>query len=243
VRRLRYRIPVQGLPERFRGFRFTQVSDLHLSHVHTGVDRLAREVNREEPEAIFFTGDFVNRSHHLEPTLHLLSQLRPRLGAWAVLGNWERNWEIDVSFIRREFAARNVRLLVNEAMPLLAGDPGLYVAGVDDPHTGRANLGLTLDGIPRTATTLLLSHHPSVGPPAARRGVALTLAGHNHGGQFNIPGMPMFWMAPIELKYLAGLFDLGGRYMYVSRGLGTTGPRIRIRSPREITTFMLWPAD
>ena len=242
MKRRRLRIPAPGLPERLRGFRFTQASDLHLPRMHSGVDRLAQAINEEEPEAVFLTGDYINRSRRLDPVLRFLSRLRTRFGVWAVMGNWERNWGFDEAVVRREFAARGATLLNNEAQPVMPHDPGLYVAGVDDALSGQPNLAQALAGVPKSATKILLSHHPSVALRASAFGVLLTLAGHTHGGQFVLPGLPLLWMLPVEKRYLSGLFDLGGSYLYVTRGIGTTGPRFRLRAPSEIVTFTLWPA-
>ncbi len=246
MKRRRLRIPVKGLEERLRGFRFTQASDLHFTHVNSGVDRLADTINAEEPEAVFLTGDFVSRSHRLDPVLHFVSLLRPRFGVWAVMGNWERNeigWCLREDVIRRELAAAGAVLLNNEAQPIMGGDTALCVVGVDDALTGRPDLETALSGVPKSTTKILLSHHPSVGLQAARHDIAVTLSGHTHGGQVAIPGVPPVWLLPLERRYLAGLFDLGGSYLYVSRGVGTTGPPFRLWAPNETATFALWPEE
>ena len=232
---------MHGLPERLAGFRLTHLSDLHMGYVDGGGDRLADAVNREEPEAVFITGDFINRSRKLDPVLHLVSQLRPRFGIWVVMGNWERGWELDDEVLRRVFASRGATFLNNESQPVVPNDASLYVVGVDDAFFGAPDLHRALEGVPAEAVKIMLSHHPSMGPEGARRGIALTLSGHTHGGQFNIPGVPMRWLQDVEQRYLSGLFDLGDGYMYVSQGVGTTGPHFRIRTEGEIATFSLWP--
>jgi len=246
VKRRRLRIPVKGLAERLRGFRFTQASDLHFRNAHAGIDRLADTINAEEPEAVFLTGDFVSRSHRLDPVVRFVSLLRPRFGVWAVMGNWERNeigWCLREDAIRRELSAAGAVLLNNEAQTVMAGDSALYVVGVDDALSGRPDLETALHGVPASATKILLSHHPSVGLRAPKHGIAIALSGHTHGGQFAMPGIPLMWLLPLERRYLAGLFDLGGSHLYVSRGVGTTGPPLRLWAPNEIATFMLWPEE
>ena len=42
-----------------------------------------------------------------------------------------------------------------------------------------------------------------------------------------------------HLVLAAGLFKIGESFLYVNRGLGTTGPPIRIGSPPEITHITL----
>jgi predicted MPP superfamily phosphohydrolase len=39
--------------------------------------------------------------------------------------------------------------------------------------------------------------------------------------------------------FIAGLFKIGKSHLYVNRGLGTTGPPIRINAPPEITHITL----
>jgi predicted MPP superfamily phosphohydrolase len=48
-------------------------------------------------------------------------------------------------------------------------------------------------------------------------------------------------IAPARLAtmFLAGLFKIDESHLYVNRGLGTTGPPIRIGAPPEITHITL----
>ncbi len=243
MKRLRFRLAAPGLPPRLAGFRFTHLSDLHCGHVDSRLDRLADAVNAEEPEAVCITGDFINRSRKLDPILHLVSRLRTRYGIWVTMGNWERNWRLDEDAIRYALAAKGATLLNNEAVPAIPGDESLYVVGLDDPFFGEADLDAALHGLPERAVKVMLSHHMASAFDAAKRGVLLSLTGHTHGGQFNLPFVPKMWLQRMEREHVAGLFDLGGGYLFVSRGLGTTGPHMRIRCESEIATFSLWPVE
>ena len=83
-------------------------------------------------------------------------------------------------------------------------------------------------------TTILLSHNPDIFFDAARRGVALVLSGHTHGGQIRIPGLPVLVrMSRYRLDH--GHYETDGAQLVVSRGLGVTGMPLRIAcSPEAI---------
>jgi predicted MPP superfamily phosphohydrolase len=45
--------------------------------------------------------------------------------------------------------------------------------------------------------------------------------------------------ARLSTVFLAGLYKIGQSHLYVNRGLGTTGPPIRLGAPPEITHLTL----
>jgi len=49
-------------------------------------------------------------------------------------------------------------------------------------------------------------------------------------------------MIPFLIAYWRGLYELGsGRRLYVSRGVGTWGPPIRVLAGPEVTLFIIEP--
>src|SRR5262249_61733128 len=87
---------------------------------------------------------------------------------------------------------------------------------------------------------VLLVHQPAAFPTAAALGVPLTLAGHTHGGQVALPGLPAANPARLLMtQYDSGTFRSGHAVLHVNRGLGTSGQRVRGAVPREITVVTL----
>jgi len=87
---------------------------------------------------------------------------------------------------------------------------------------------------------VLLAHDPALFPEAAAGGVDLTLSGHTHGGQLGLP----FFARRINLARLttpltSGLYRVGTSTLYVNRGLGTTGPPVRLGVAPEIAVLTL----
>lgn len=85
--------------------------------------------------------------------------------------------------------------------------------------------------------SILLYHQPQNFEKAAAGGIGLQLSGHTHGAQV----LPIRPVARLIYPRLRGLFCIGGSYLYVSRGVGTGGPPMRLGSPPEITLIRLHP--
>ena len=131
----------------------------------------------------------------------------------------------------------------------LDGTP-LHVIGLDDRGRDWARgvvsdtcLAELLAAAPADATVLLLSHRPDIFRQAAGL-VPLTLSGHTHGGQLAIPwfGRRRRNLAEFITSFDRGLYNAEGSYLYVNCGLGVTGLRIRLFTPREISVYELAPA-
>ena len=92
----------------------------------------------------------------------------------------------------------------------------------------------TLKDIPDDDPILLLTHSPDVFPDIPAR-VSLTLAGHTHGGQVNLPlvGRPIV-PSKYGQRYAAGHIIEQGRHLFVSTGVGTSIIPVRFRVPPEI---------
>ena len=70
--------------------------------------------------------------------------------------------------------------------------------------------------------------------------VALTLAGHTHGGQIRLPFVPPFWApSAYGARFAYGHIVEQGRHMIVSGGLGTSKVPLRLGMPPEIVRVTL----
>jgi hypothetical protein len=98
-----------------------------------------------------------------------------------------------------------------------------------------------LASAPEKAPILLLSQRPDAFAQAAVAGVALTLAGHTHGGQLAIPWPGRRHRNPTEIMtpFTRGLYKHDGSNLYVNWGLSVTGQRVRLFTPREIAVIEL----
>ncbi len=86
---------------------------------------------------------------------------------------------------------------------------------------------------------LLLTHNPDIFPTVPER-VALTLAGHTHGGQVRLPwiGTPIV-PSRFGQRFAAGHVVEGGRHLFVATGVGTSIIPVRFRVPPAVTLLLV----
>jgi len=241
----RVSIAVTGLDPAFDRFRIVQLSDLHLGS-HCPRERVARWVRRAnalEPDLIALTGDYVTsgvRFH--EDIAAALGELRAREGVLAVMGNHDYFGEGEplMGLMRQQ----GITLLRNEHLELERDGARLALAGVDDIYTGRIDIEAALAGRDEAIPMVVLAHDPTSFPKLARRGAALVLSGHTHWGQVAVPFFAeRLNYNALHMRHHAGHYRLDDAQLYVSSGLGTTGPPIRLGAPPEIAVIELRVAD
>ena len=242
-RRLRVRrveVVVPGLPAAFDGYRVVHLSDLHIG----GFDPKARgfgwaeRANACRPDLCVVTGDFVTSgSGFYADAAEVVGSLRAPDGVFACMGNHDQT---DNDMLTSLLEARGVHVLRNQWQGVRRGAAELVVAGLDDRYTGTADLDRTLSGRPSDAPTILLAHDPYIGEAAAERGVQLILSGHTHGGQVGIPWIADFVNLTMLMRQpRSGLHEIGPTQHYISAGLGTTGPPLRLGVTPEIGLLVL----
>jgi predicted MPP superfamily phosphohydrolase len=235
---------VSGLPAAFDGYRIAQISDLHVGPF-AGAARVASWVaaaNNQGADLVVATGDFIASGSSFVPVVAAAFQkLVARDGAFACMGN--HDYFTDGDALADAIERAGVPVLRNRGVDIRRDGAVLHLAGVDDTWTRRANVGQALSGRPSGAPVILLAHDPMLFPEAARAGVDLTLSGHTHGGQLALPFFAKRWnLARVFTGFTTGLYRAGESTLYVNRGLGTTGPPIRIAVPPEIAVLTLRPA-
>jgi uncharacterized protein len=240
-----HRIPIAGLPAAFEGYRIAQISDLHCGPFTppARVQRWVADVNAQGADLIAVTGDLITSgADYVTAVAACLGDLRAPDGVFGCMGN--HDYFTDGDHFARELERQGLRLLRNNGKVLERSGERLYLAGVDDTWTHRHDLDRALRARPPGAPVVLLAHDPALFPAAAARSIALTLSGHTHGGQLAIPVAPRFFnLSRLVTPFTAGLYHIGRSALYVNRGLGTTGPPIRIGVRPEIAVFTLVAAD
>ena len=222
------------------------MSDLHAGAPHVAlrrVERLVDRLNRESPDVAALLGDYADPAvalgHRVEPEeiARVLGRLRAPLGRFAVLGN--HDWHEHGGAMPRALRATGNTVLENEAVRVEGAAAPFWVAGVADAMTRDPRLDETLRVVADDEPVLLLSHDPDVFPRVPGR-VSLTLAGHTHGAQVDIPVI-RDKVTPSQhgARYTQGHQVEDGRHLFVSPGVGTSRLPIRFRARPEMTLLRL----
>jgi hypothetical protein len=238
------RLPVPRLPGAWEGARIVHVSDLHC--VPTPLEHLARAMDTVaalKADLVVATGDFItNRLPETrEAVAGLFDRLAPPLGVFACLGNHDyglarpapRATDLGVA---AALSAHGVRVLLNEAVPLVRGGQTLWLAGVEDYWCGRMDPAAAMSRVPARSPAIMLCHNPDAADACAAAGAGAILAGHTHGGQVRLPLIGAI-LLPVERRDRdQGLRQVDGASLYVNRGLGTV-LRVRFLCRPEITVL------
>jgi predicted MPP superfamily phosphohydrolase len=236
-------IALRPLPSALAGTRLLLITDVHAGPFlspETLQGALARLLALA-PDLILLGGDLVtSRVEEVRAHLPALGSLRAPLGVFAVLGNHD-HYTGHPALLRELLGGAGIQVLHNEAVPVRRDGSSFVLAGIDDLNVGKPDLeGALADAYRRDpgAPVILLSHNPDVFPEAARRGVALVLSGHTHGGQIRVPGFP----APVRMSRYGldeGRFSLARSELVVSRGLGVSGVPFRVACSSEAVLITL----
>lgn len=243
-------VPVRGLR---RPLRVAQISDIHIGQnlSRRQLERFVALVNQTEADLVCITGDIADSPlADLDAFFPLLAGLRARHGVCAILGNHDHGAGAE-RVVEALGRWTDFRVLRDAAVTLDCAGAPLHVIGLDD--RGRdwargvlsdARLADLLEAAPAGVPVLLLAHRPDIFAQAAVAGVPLTLSGHTHGGQLALPwfGGRRRNLAELVTDFDRGLYRRGDAHLYVNCGLGVTGQRIRLFTPREITVAELMPA-
>ncbi|HEY8393530.1 MAG TPA: metallophosphoesterase [Thermaerobacter sp.] len=220
-----------------RVLRVAHLTDLHAPFYRIDEIRLLAALQAWGPDLIAFTGDLADSGQApYEAGLRLLARLSARWPVYFVPGNHDHpaGWPA----LERRLREAGIRVLVNEGDSFQIRGRTFYIAGVDDPHTGRDRLERALGDAPAGVPVLLLAHAPTerIRRLASQRGIPLVLVGHTHGGQVRLPGLGALWVPGQGWfpRYDRGWFRLGDGHLLVNAGLGTPKPWIRWLCPPEV---------
>lgn len=242
----RVEVPVPHLPEALDGIEIIHLSDLHLTGYGPYEQDLLRALRPLPARVVVITGDFLGGPGGAQALIPLLMEIGRDRIMLGVLGNHDYRPPVNTAALARDLARAGVRLLVNDAAVVVERGHRLRFVGVDDPHTGRADVEKAMAALPpplgdQPEPVVVLAHSPDVFPDAERAGADLILAGHTHGGQVCLPGgFPLLTNTRrVGRRFARGLVDVGETPMFVTRGIGTSAVRLRLFCPPEIAVVRL----
>jgi predicted MPP superfamily phosphohydrolase len=234
-------ITLPNLPGTFDGLRIAALSDVHLGRFvpQFYVKHVVGLANALRPDLVVLGGDYAYHGpHFLAPALGILGQLNAPLGRFGVLGNHDY---YDGLHITREHMAKNgIRELTNDGVWLRRGTARIRLCGVDDLWEGRPAITRAVGNASMDDCVLLLSHNPDFLEHMGDERVSLAISGHTHGGQIRFPlfGAPIL-PSRYGQKYAYGLVQAPTTRVFVTCGVGTAAPPVRLLRPPEIACLTL----
>jgi uncharacterized protein len=236
-------IPCQNLPPGLDGMRIGLLADIHFRPDDDAelLEKAVAQIQREKLDLIALAGDYMsNDPKVLGPMLSCLEKLKAAHGVFGVMGNHD-GWSGNATAIKQQFEKAGISFLINQHSLLTVRGESLAIAGTDFVWLGKPDPVRTLKGISAKTPVLALVHEPDYfDTMSAQRDILLQVSGHSHGGQCRIPVLDI---PPKTVKYgkkyVYGAYEKGDSSLFVTRGVGTTGPRVRFACPPELAILTL----
>lgn len=218
------------------------ISDVHLGTI-IGRDRFSKiidEIKSQEPDIVLIAGDLVDES--IGPIVNnnigkCIERLRTKYGIYAITGNHEFIGGAEPAI--KYFQSHGVKFLRDTVIEV---DDKIILVGREDrvksSFTGieRKSLEEILRNVDTSKPMILMDHQPINIDDALKNGIDLQLSGHTHHGQifpFNLITRKIY-----EVSW--GYKQKGPLHVYVSSGVGTWGPPVRIGNYPEIVLINLY---
>ncbi len=232
----------EALPSSFRGYKIVHISDLHNAEFGDDNRILLSLIRKADPDIIAVTGDIIDsRRTDIDTAEEFIEDALRIAPIYYSTGNHESRIK-NFSRMEREFTKEGAVVLRNEAQYISKGTDKILIMGVDDPDFKGKDIKETIGSLKDESTfNLLLSHRPELFETYASEGIDLTLSGHAHGGQFNIPFVGGLY-APNQgtlPQYTSGLYTKDNSSLVVSRGLGNSLFPFRFNNRPEIVVITL----
>jgi uncharacterized protein len=223
-----------------KSLNIVMVSDIHLGKIvgRSRFDQIVSRINRLNPDLVLLPGDIVDED--LAPVIsqnlgEALKGIKSRFGAYAVTGNHEFFGGVDEAC---DYLIKHGVLMLRDRVEKIAGS--FYIVGREDRSCtrigyDRKSLPNLMASVDKSLPVLLMDHQPFSLSEAAENGVDLQLSGHTHNGQF----WPLNYIVDSIYELAWGYKKIGTTHYYVSDGVGTWGPPVRIASHPEIVHIHL----
>jgi len=239
VKRVELKIQKEG--GRLSQLNIVAMSDIHLG-VMIGEKRLKKYVqmaNDLNPDIILLAGDVFDEDlgSVIKQNLgNVLTQLKAKYGVYAVPGNHEYIGGIDAAI--KYMTDHNIKVLQDSSEFI---DSSFWLVGRDDKDrmrfygSERKQLWELMFHIDHNHPIIMLDHQPYKLDDPMRAGVDLQISGHTHNGQI----WPFSLITKKLFEVSWGYKQKGDSHFYVSCGLGSWGPAVRLGNTPEVVNILV----
>ena len=216
-------------------------SDIHLGTIigNGRLNDIVDKINGIHADLVLFPGDIVDED--LAPVIkqnlgETLCTIKAKYGVFAVTGNHEYIGGVEEAC--KYLTDHGIRVLRDEVVTV---NGGISLIGREDrsisQFSGRKRKPLAelMANVDKRYPIILMDHQPIGLHEAVDQGADLQLSGHTHHGQI----WPFGWITEAIYEVSWGYMKKGETHIYVSSGVGTWGPPVRLGNTPEIIHLQL----
>ncbi|HZT96713.1 MAG TPA: metallophosphoesterase [Chloroflexota bacterium] len=247
LERTELELTLEHWPAELDGLRLVLVADVHLGRVRGRVwtspalESAVRAIDAAQADILIVAGDFGFKDWDPSALVEQVDQMRAPVRI-AVLGNHDyAGGEARACRLAEELKSAGFHVLRNQVVRLEVRGRPVWIAGLDDGASGRAEMGPVVDQLSdETRPVILVSHKPDTVRLAPEGVFDLALSGHTHGGQIALPLLnPLMLRRTARTRFDRGLYRINGIPTFVTRGLGMVGRHARFLSRPEVAVLRL----
>ena len=238
VRNLNLTIPKQA---NIKTIKIAAASDIHLGTIvgRKRFCKIVNKINELNPDLILLPGDIVDED--LAPVIRenlgdALLHLKSKFGVYAITGNHEYIGGVEPAV--KYLEEHGVTVLRDSVVKI---NESIYIVGREDrsirQFSGKQRKSLIelTRQVDKNFPIILMDHQPFGLNEAEENGFDLQLSGHTHHGQI----FPINFITNEVYEKSWGYLKKGNTHIYVSCGVGTWGPPVRLGSRPEILNIVL----
>lgn len=216
-------------------------SDIHLGTIvgRHRLDQIVNKINGLNGDVVLLPGDIVDED--LAPVIRQnlgesLRNIKARFGVYAVTGNHEYIGGVEGAC---DYLTEHNVIVLRDQIVRVNGS--FFLVGREDrscnQFTGKRRKALEelMAGVDKKYPVILMDHQPLHLQEAAGLGVDVQLSGHTHYGQL----WPVNFIIKAIYEVGWGYKKVANTHVYVSNGVGTWGPPVRIGNRPEILNIRL----
>ncbi len=255
---------IPNLPASWVGKEIAQISDFQIGLWGDNPNTARRSVAKiieAKPALTLISGDFIyhpgkDPSTEIDTAIDIVRPLvEAGIPTYAVLGNHDFGMSSKKALPNLELAENleealenaGIEVLENEAVQLRSPDTKepLYLVGVGSLWANRDDVTKALNELSADSPRITMMHNPDTFEQFPSYSAPLAVAGHTHGGQIRVPGLPQWSWLRLTQKdkvYADGWakgYGEAGNYLYINPGIGMSIIPIRLFCPPELTFFTL----
>ncbi len=219
-----------------RTLNIVAVTDIHLGTIicRARLERIVRKINLLDADIVLLPGDVVDED--IQPVIkqnlgETFRSIKSKHGVIAITGNHEYIGGVNAAC---DYLVEHRIIMLRDDVIKIADS--FYVVGREDrsfnrgPKRQRKSIEGLIQGLDKSLPIILMDHQPFHLEEAAKNNIDLQISGHTHHGQlwpFNLITKRIF-----EVSW--GYKKKGSTHFYVSCGVGSWGPPVRIGNRPEI---------
>ena len=216
-------------------------SDSHFTPVNNG--RIAKKIidfaEEVKPDIILIGGDVIDDKSDQLKRIGIdeeLRQLKAKYGVYTINGNHE--YIVNVNNADNFLNENNVKVLRDSMITI---DNSVQIIGREDAsianfaHGKRKSVAELVSSARKDLPIILLDHQPFRLAEVAAQNVDLQLSGHTHHGQM----WPFNFITQMIYEVSWGYKKIANTHFYVSSGVGTWGPPVKVGNDAEVINFKI----